>query len=221
MQTLIVCCLQLGWDGVSEESWDQLRAQLYSPANHAASDARPSSSAARPIAADSAPSAKTAPVSKRPNVHKSPGALPLLPPKMKPSALPSEYRILKSSLQKAEEHATGILRALESNLADSDHMITLNPRWLAQFAESHDEAAAPDPFELSIQQANKMLDFLNQKQREQEACESMMCQLLDAFNAAEAVRDVKDFGQVVRPSTIADSTGDWSGVQSELEIQVA
>jgi len=221
MLALIVCCLQLGWDGVSEESWDQLRAQLFSQTNHVAPDARPSSSAARPIAADSTPSTKTVPASNRPISHKLPGPLPLPPPKMKLSALPSEYRILKSSLQKAEERATGILRALESNLADSDHMITLDPRWLAQFAESHDEAAAPDPFERSIQQANKMLDFLNQKQREQEACESMMCQLLDAFNAAEVVRDVKDFGQVVRPSTIADSTGDWSGLQSELESQVA
>ena len=64
------------------------------------------------------------------------------------------------------------------------------------------------------------MDFLNQKQREQEACEAMMQQLLDAFNASDDMKDVKDFGQLVRPSTIADCTGDWGGLQQDIDIQV-
>jgi hypothetical protein len=145
--------------------------------------------------------------------------LPMLPPKIKSSTLPSEYRVLKTSLQRAEERTTVILQSLESSLADSDHMITLDARWL-HFADSHEENDGPDPFEAVVYKANKMLDFLNQKQREQEACEDMMQQLFDTFHDIEPDRNVKEFGQVVRPATIADATGDWGGFQTEPDIQV-
>ncbi len=204
---------QLGWDGVSEESWDELRSGLFAPKDAAINRATPSSSIAAHVA--------TAP--KRPgqpsNFQRASSALPALPPKMKSSTLSNEYRVLKSGLQQAEARASVILQELENSLADSDHMITFDPRWLTHFTESHFEDTGPDQFELSIQKANKMLDFLNQKQREQEACEAMMQQLLDAFNSAE-IRNVQDFGQVVRPTTIADSTGDWGGLQKDLELQV-
>jgi hypothetical protein len=204
---------QLGWDGVSEESWDKLRAELLAPEMQS-----PSFPASQVV------SGVTAAVFKSPSrpsyLQRISSALPLVPPKMKQSPLSNEYRVLKSGLKRAEERASVILQELDSNLADSDHMITLDPRWLAHFSENHDEDTGPDQFELSIQKANKMLDFLNQKQREQEACESMMQQLLDAFNAADHTHDSQDFGQVVRPSTIADSTGDWGGMQSDLDIQV-
>lgn len=218
----ITCLLrnnsQLGWDGASEESWDALRARLFSktPVEQSSSS---TSSPLLPVATDSGPSAAKGRRSGR-QFQKSPGALPLLPPKIKASPLSSEYRTLKFSLHRAEQRATDVLQTLESNLAESDHMITLDPRWISHFTENHDENSGPDPFEIAIQQANKMLDFLNQKQREQEACEAMMIQLLDAFNAAESVADVKDFGQVVRPSNIADATGDWNGLQSDFEIKV-
>jgi hypothetical protein len=209
---------QLGWDGASEESWDALRAQLFS--RHAEQpDVSSPSSPARAVVSDSAHKSTNGPRSSR-AAQKSQGTLPLLPPKVKSSVLPSEYRVLKNSLHRAEECAAVVLQALESNIADSDHMITLDPRWISQFTESNDDNAGPGPFELAIQKANKLLDFLNQKQREQEACEAMMQQLLDAYNAAEAISDTKDFGQVVRPSNIADATGNWDGLRSELEIQV-
>jgi len=138
-------------------------------------------------------------------------------------------------------------------------MITMDPRWLAQFADKHEEATGPDAFELAVQRADKMLDFLDRKQREQEACESMMQRLMEAFSGEERAPDCADFGQVVlgvcvymcvfvsvclcvfacvcvsvclclcvsvtflqvvRPQNIAGATGDWDGVQSELELQV-
>ena len=171
--------------------------------------------------------------------------------------------MLKSSLRQAEERTQAILQGLESSLADSDHMITMDPRWLAQFADKHEEATGPDAFELAVQRADKMLDFLDRKQREQEACESMMQRLMEAFSGEERAPDCADFGQVVlgvcvcmcvfvsvslwvclfvcacvcvsvclclcvsvtflqvvRPQNIAGATGDWDGVQSELELQV-
>ncbi len=149
---------QLGWDGVSEESWDELRSAIFAPKNAAIDRATRSSSIAAHVA--------TAP--KRPgqpsNFQRASSALPALPPKMKSSTLSNEYRVLKSGLQQAEERASVILQELENNLADSDHMITFDPRWLTHFTESHFEDNGPDQFELSIQKANKMLDFLNQKQ---------------------------------------------------------
>ncbi len=211
---------QLGWDGVSEKSWDALRAGLFAQNHSAANCSSPSSSVPQVVSGFAAAAAKA---HGRPSTsHRAASAvsLPLLPPKIKPSPLSHEYRVLKSGLLRAEERASMILKELESSLTESDHMMAFDPRWLAHFAESHDEDTAPDQFELAIQKANKMLDFLNQKQREQEACESMMQQLLDAFNAPDEMRDVKDFGQLVRPSTIADSTGDWGGLQQDFDIQV-
>jgi hypothetical protein len=76
-------------------------------------------------------------------------------------------------------------------------MITMDPRWLAQFADKHEEATGPDAFELAVQRADKMLDFLDRKQREQEACESMMQRLMEAFSGEERAPDCADFGQVV------------------------
>ncbi len=209
---------QLGWDGVSEDSWDKLRAELIAQ-HHAAPDLKsPSSPAPQIVSGITAASCR--PSSRPSYLQRMSSALPFVPPKINPSPLSNEYRVLKSGLQRAQERASVILQELDSNLADSDHMITLDPRWLAHFSENHDEDTEPDQFEISIQKANKMLDFLNQKQREQEACEAMMQQLLDTFNAIDHAPDAQDFGQVVRPSTIADSTGDWGGLQPDLEIQV-
>ncbi len=213
---------QLGWDGVSEKSWDALRAGLFAQ-NHAATNyTSPSSSVPQVLSglATAANKAHGRPSTSQRAASAVSLSLPLLPPKIKPSPLSHEYRVLKSGLLRAEERASMILKELESSLTESDHMIAFDPRWLAHFAESHEEDTAPDQFELAIQKANKMLDFLNQKQREQEACEAMMQQLLDAFSAADEMRDVKDFGQLVRPSTIADCTGDWGGMQQDLDIQV-
>jgi hypothetical protein len=198
---------------LSETSWDQLRAQKLqgNPSPDLAYLANPVVTA----------SPTTLQQSTRPKfLQKASNALPLLPPKIKPSQLSSEYRVLKSSLRQAEQRAGDILQELESSLAESDHMITLDPRWLLQFADTQDEAPGPDPFELAIQEANTMLDFLDRKQREQEACESMMQRLLEAFSGKEQAAECKDFGQIVRPQNIAGATGDWDGVQSELELQV-
>jgi hypothetical protein len=212
---------QLGWDGVSEKSWDALRAGLFAQDNAAATNYTSPSSSVPQVLSGFAPAASKA--HGRPSTSQraaSSVSLPLLPPKIKPSPLSHEYRVLKSGLLRAEERASMILKELESSLTESDHMIAFDPRWLAHFAESHEEDTGPDQFELAIQKANKMLDFLNQKQREQEACEAMMQQLLDAFNASDDMKDVKDFGQLVRPSTIADCTGDWGGLQQDIDIQV-
>jgi hypothetical protein len=221
----VLCCqhevFQLGWDGVSEESWDRLRSELFAKTRTLSDDMH--SSSLEPPSDDAVTRSETAPkkiLSSTVTCNKTAPALAALPPKIKPSALSSEYKTLKNSLQRIDQRASGLLQVLDSKSVESDHMLTFDPRWLSQYADDQDEQAGPGPFELAIQKSNKLLDFLDRKQREQEACEAMMQQLMDAFNSADQERDVRDFGQVVRAQTIADATGDWDGLQAELHLQV-
>jgi hypothetical protein len=124
---------QLGWDGVSEKSWDALRAGLFAQDNAAATNYTSPSSSVPQVLSAFAPAASKA--HGRPSTSQraaSAVSLPLLPPKIKPSPLSHEYRVLKSGLHRAEERASMILKELESSLTESDHMIAFDPRWLAR-----------------------------------------------------------------------------------------